>query len=289
MIVAAACGVFVAAMVGMSYAAVPLYDWFCRATGFGGTHAGRDRGAAGRARPHHHGALRRQCRRRPAVALRAGAELDRGRASARSSPSTTSRTNLAARETVGQAAYNVAPATTGIYFQKINCFCFTEQRLGPGEKREMPVVFYVDPALAKDRRAGRPQHDHAVLHVLCGARAGPAGRGSRRRTARDELNARAQARETETETMADAHAKHHDYHLVDPSPWPIVGSVAALRARGRADRLDAQDVRRGAAGVRGRRARRALHDGRPGGATSSTRPSTRATTPAWCRSRTATA
>ena len=59
-------------------------------------------------------------------------------------------TNLAARETLGQAAYNVAPATTGIHFQKINCFCFTEQRLGPGEKREMPVVFYIDPALAKD-------------------------------------------------------------------------------------------------------------------------------------------
>jgi len=59
-------------------------------------------------------------------------------------------TNLAARETAGQAAYNVAPSTTGAYFQKINCFCFTEQRLGPGEKREMPVVFYIDPALAKD-------------------------------------------------------------------------------------------------------------------------------------------
>ena len=59
-------------------------------------------------------------------------------------------TNLAARETVGQAAYNVAPGTTGIYFQKINCFCFTEQRLAPGEKREMPVVFYVDPELAKN-------------------------------------------------------------------------------------------------------------------------------------------
>jgi cytochrome c oxidase assembly protein subunit 11 len=59
-------------------------------------------------------------------------------------------TNLAARETVGQAGYNVSPSTTGIHFQKINCFCFTEQRLAAGEKREMPVVFYVDPALAHD-------------------------------------------------------------------------------------------------------------------------------------------
>jgi cytochrome c oxidase assembly protein subunit 11 len=59
-------------------------------------------------------------------------------------------TNLAARETAGQAAYNVAPSTTGSYFQKINCFCFTEQRMAPGEKREMAVVFYVDPSLAKD-------------------------------------------------------------------------------------------------------------------------------------------
>jgi cytochrome c oxidase assembly protein subunit 11 len=59
-------------------------------------------------------------------------------------------TNLAARETTGQASYNVTPPTTGAYFQKINCFCFTEQTMKPGETREMPVVFYVDPALAQD-------------------------------------------------------------------------------------------------------------------------------------------
>ena len=59
-------------------------------------------------------------------------------------------TNISARETVGQASYNVSPPTVGGYFTKINCFCFTEQRLKPGEKREMPVVFFVDPALAKD-------------------------------------------------------------------------------------------------------------------------------------------
>jgi cytochrome c oxidase assembly protein subunit 11 len=59
-------------------------------------------------------------------------------------------TNQSARTTYGQAAYNVAPLTVGAYFQKINCFCFTEQTMAPGEKREMPVVFYVDPALAAD-------------------------------------------------------------------------------------------------------------------------------------------
>ena len=59
-------------------------------------------------------------------------------------------TNQSARTTAGQAAYNVAPLTSGAYFQKINCFCFTEQTMAPGEKRDMPVVFYVDPALAKD-------------------------------------------------------------------------------------------------------------------------------------------
>jgi cytochrome c oxidase assembly protein subunit 11 len=59
-------------------------------------------------------------------------------------------TNQAARTTAGVAAYNVAPLTVGAYFQKINCFCFNEQTMGPGEKREMPVVFYVDPQLARD-------------------------------------------------------------------------------------------------------------------------------------------
>jgi cytochrome c oxidase assembly protein subunit 11 len=59
-------------------------------------------------------------------------------------------TNEAARVTAGQAGYNVSPPTAGIYFEKINCFCFTEQTLKPGEKRDMAVVFYVDPKLADD-------------------------------------------------------------------------------------------------------------------------------------------
>jgi len=58
--------------------------------------------------------------------------------------------NQAARTTTGQAAYNVAPLTVGAYFEKINCFCFTEQTMAPGEKRQMAVVFYVDPSIVND-------------------------------------------------------------------------------------------------------------------------------------------
>jgi cytochrome c oxidase assembly protein subunit 11 len=149
LIVAGACGVFVAGMVGLSYASVPFYDWFCRVTGFGGRPqiaTSVPQGTVGRV-----------------VTVRFDGNVGGG-LPWRFEPEQNSidvklgevvtvnfvATNLAARETLGQAAYNVAPSTTGSYFQKINCFCFTEQRLGPGEKREMPVVFYVDPSLAKD-------------------------------------------------------------------------------------------------------------------------------------------
>jgi cytochrome c oxidase assembly protein subunit 11 len=59
-------------------------------------------------------------------------------------------TNLVARETQGVAAYNVTPLNLGAYFQKINCFCFTDQTMKPGETRAMTVVFYIDPALVND-------------------------------------------------------------------------------------------------------------------------------------------
>ena len=149
MVVAASCGVFVALMVGASYAAVPFYDWFCRATGFGGKPqiaTSAPQGPLGRAITVRFdgnvtgGLPWRFEPEQNSIQVRLGEVVTANYVA----------TNLSARETLGQAAYNVAPATTGSYFQKINCFCFTEQRLGPGEKREMPVVFYVDPSLAKD-------------------------------------------------------------------------------------------------------------------------------------------
>jgi cytochrome c oxidase assembly protein subunit 11 len=147
--VAAACGAFVALMVGMSYAAVPFYDWFCKTTGFGG------RPMIGTAAPA--GALDRTVTVRFDANVGAGLpwrfEPELNSVSVRIGEVVTiyyTIQNLSARETAGQAAYNVVPSTVGGYFTKINCFCFTEQTLKPGEKREMAVVFFVDPALVKD-------------------------------------------------------------------------------------------------------------------------------------------
>jgi cytochrome c oxidase assembly protein subunit 11 len=136
-------------MVGAAYAAVPLYDWFCRTTGFNGTTqvakaapAGsidrmvtvRFDGNVGSGLPWRFAPEKTEIQARIGEVVTAYYTV----------------TNLAARATLGQAAYNVTPLTAGLYFQKINCFCFTEQRLAAGEKREMAVVFYVDPALVAD-------------------------------------------------------------------------------------------------------------------------------------------
>lgn len=148
-IVAAACGVFVAAMVGAAYAAVPLYNWFCRTTGFGGTTQ------VSRQAPNH--VLDRKITVRFDANVSGGLpwtfEPEQKSVDLRIGQVATifyKVTNQSARETIGQAGYNVSPPTTGLYFQKINCFCFTEQRFGPGETRDLPVVFYVDPALTGD-------------------------------------------------------------------------------------------------------------------------------------------
>jgi cytochrome c oxidase assembly protein subunit 11 len=148
-VVAAACGAFVAVMVGAAYAAVPLYNWFCRTTGFGGT---TQVSAAGPAQSLGRSiAVRFDANVAPGLPWRFVPE--KNYVDVRIGEVLTVNytvTNLAARDTVGQASYNVTPPTTGVYFQKINCFCFTEQSMKAGETREMPVVFYVDPALAQD-------------------------------------------------------------------------------------------------------------------------------------------
>lgn len=147
--VAAACGVFAAAMLGAAYAAVPLYDWFCRTTGFGGTPQ------VATAAPSH--VLERKLEIRFDANVVGGLpwrfEPEQNSVEVKIGEMVTVKykvINQAARETVGIASYNVTPPTAGAYFSKINCFCFAEQRLKAGERRDMTVVFFVDPALVKD-------------------------------------------------------------------------------------------------------------------------------------------
>jgi cytochrome c oxidase assembly protein subunit 11 len=149
LMIAGTCGAVVGLMVAASYAAVPFYNWFCRTTGFAGTTQVATKAPA------------QQLDRK--ITVRFDANVAAG-LPWRFEPEVTSIdlklgevatvvyhvTNLSARDTAGMAGYNVAPLTVGAYFDKINCFCFTEQHLKAGEKQDMTVVFYVDPSLVKD-------------------------------------------------------------------------------------------------------------------------------------------
>jgi cytochrome c oxidase assembly protein subunit 11 len=148
-IVALACGLTVAGMVGAAYAAVPFYNWFCRTTGFNGTTQVATAGPAGMI--DREVKVRFDANVGPGLPWRF--EPEQNEINIKLGQVVTVHykvINEAARPITAQAAYNVTPLTVGSYFNKINCFCFTEQRLKAGETREMTVVFYVDPSMAKD-------------------------------------------------------------------------------------------------------------------------------------------
>jgi cytochrome c oxidase assembly protein subunit 11 len=148
-LVAFLCGGLVATMIGLSFAAVPFYSWFCRTTGLGGTTQ------VAKAPPTRISGRTITVRfdSNVAAGLPWRFEPERRTIDVKLGQVVTvyyKVINEAARVTAGQAGYNVSPPTTGIYFTKINCFCFTEQTMKAGEKRDMAVVFYVDPKLAED-------------------------------------------------------------------------------------------------------------------------------------------
>ncbi|HEX4297844.1 MAG TPA: cytochrome c oxidase assembly protein [Devosia sp.] len=135
-------------MVGAAYAAVPLYYAFCAATGYGGT----TRNAAGNPK----GVIARQ------ITVRFDANVDDSlpwqitpakpvtdRIGSVETILFTAR-NLSDHAVTGQAAFNVTPDLAGSYFNKIQCFCFTQQTLKPGETVQMPVTFFVDPDIDKN-------------------------------------------------------------------------------------------------------------------------------------------
>ncbi|MCD2180771.1 cytochrome c oxidase assembly protein [Rhizobium sp. GN54] len=146
--VVAVCLTFVVGMLGMAYAAVPLYEMFCKVTGYGGTTQRVEQASSvildktikvrfdantGPGLPWAFEPVQRE------IELKIGETV---------------MVNYRARNnstvaTTGQATFNVTPEATGAYFNKVQCFCFTETTLEPGEEMEMPVLFFVDPAIVE--------------------------------------------------------------------------------------------------------------------------------------------
>ena len=145
-LVAGVCLAFFGGMVGMAYAAVPLYAMFCQVTGYGGT--------TQRVEQYSDRVLDRKITVR-FDANTSGLPWDFkpvARAMTMKIGETAqahyTATNLFDTPTAGRATFNVTPELAGSYFNKVECFCFTDTTLKPGETLDMPVVFYVDPDIA---------------------------------------------------------------------------------------------------------------------------------------------
>ncbi len=147
--VAIACLGLAVFMVGAAYAAVPLYDLFCRMTGFGGTPLVRTL-PAGEVLDRQV-AVRFDANVAPGLNWRFAAETPEVKVKVGETTTVLYRvTNAGPTPTTGIATFNVQPALAGAYFIKLECFCFTEQTIQPGETKESAVVFYVDPGIAQD-------------------------------------------------------------------------------------------------------------------------------------------
>ena len=152
---AALMALLVATMVGLAFASVPLYRLFCQVTGFAGTtqtRVGADAPGAAGSRI----SIRFDATTSSALPWRFRPERPTHQVAIgeRSIAFYTAR-NLSDRPVTGTATFNVTPASAGQYFVKIQCFCFEQQRLEPAQEVRMPVVFYVDPAILRDRTARR--------------------------------------------------------------------------------------------------------------------------------------
>jgi cytochrome c oxidase assembly protein subunit 11 len=152
--VVVSCLAVVIGMGGLAYAAVPLYDLFCRVTGYGGTPQRAE------AAP---GAVSERT-----VTVRFDTNIDRAlpwsfQPEQRAVQVKVGETRLvffravnnSDRPVVGRATFNVVPDRAGRFFSKIQCFCFTEQKLDPGQSVEMPVSFFIEPAILTDRGAAQ--------------------------------------------------------------------------------------------------------------------------------------
>ena len=145
-VIVGSCLAFVVGMVGMAYAAVPLYDMFCRVTGYNGTVKRVEQASdtildktievtfdsnTASDLPWEFKPVQRSVN--PKIGETIQVEF--------------TAKNLSSKPTTGQAVFNVTPMAAGAYFNKVQCFCFTETTLQPGEEMTMPVVFFVDPEI----------------------------------------------------------------------------------------------------------------------------------------------
>ena len=142
------------AMLGLGYAAVPLYEMFCRVTGFGGTTMIASEADASRAAANATGqtiSIRFDASTASNVpwTFRPSQSTDTVTIGQRDIATYTAR-NEGLEPITGTATFNVTPEQAGQYFNKIQCFCFTEQTLAPGQEVTMPVLYYVDPAMLDD-------------------------------------------------------------------------------------------------------------------------------------------
>lgn len=137
-------------MLGMSFAAVPLYDLFCKVTGFGGTPQ-IGTAATGKVLDRFI-SVRFDANVAPGLGWKFEAESPEISAQVGITQTVFYKvTNRSDRTVTGIATYNVTPEQSAAYFVKIQCFCFTEHTLKPGESFEAPVVFYIDPEIAQNR------------------------------------------------------------------------------------------------------------------------------------------
>jgi cytochrome c oxidase assembly protein subunit 11 len=141
------------AMLGVGYAAVPLYRIFCQKTGYGGTPARLSEAEAKDVRvvPGQSMSIRFDANVDPGMQWRFGPEANtRTVAIGARSLAFFDAENLSDHAITGTASYNIEPDTAARYFTKIQCFCFTSQTLAPHQKVRMPVLFFVDPAILED-------------------------------------------------------------------------------------------------------------------------------------------
>ena len=169
--------VFVGCMIGLSFAAVPLYRMFCAATGYAGT---PQRAAKGPGKIYPQTVVVRfDANVAPGLPWSFEPEQPETKLRVGENKLVFFRATNRSRETVtGSAVFNVSPGYMGAYFTKIQCFCFTAQTLGPGETAEMPVSFFLDPAMLDDGSA-RTVRDMTLSYTFFKVKTPPPVRGAK--------------------------------------------------------------------------------------------------------------